>query len=160
MMALIQNNLQADLKIIRALEDAGSLEKGLKVASGWMAEANKAGERHPIRLDILAETFRRADVADTARRAETEMINLLASVIEDARTRGEAETGVSSREAAALIVAFTDGILSHAALNPFPPKQMAAAFFKFVGDALGLTSEKARRNTLPAEKRNRRRKRQ
>lgn len=95
MMALIEDNLRADLDVIRRL-----------------ASAEVGDEQHPIRLDILAETFRRQDVAEAARRAETEMVGTLASIIEETKTRGDATTRLDAREAAALIIAFTDGLLS------------------------------------------------
>lgn len=158
MMGLIQSNLEADLRIIQMMKDAGSLEEGLKAVSAWIGRASDGGQQHPIRLDILAETFRRADVADAARQTEIMMVDLLASLIEDGQIRGEVEAGINSHEVATLIVSLTDGILSHGAISIVPAEQRAAAFFKCVCKILGLPAEITRNVPTKTKNVNHRRK--
>lgn len=143
-MALIEDHLQADLGVIQMLAGADNLAEGLKAAGAWIANADVRDEQHPIRLDILAETFRRKDVAQVACRAENEMISALAVAIEDAKGRGEVTDNVDARESAALIVAFTDGVLSRIAVSPLSSKDVAAAFVDFIGRALGLAQSTGR----------------
>ncbi len=138
MIALIEDDLLEDLKILGMLVNTESVTEALKAAGAWIANADAGGEQHPIRLDILAETFRRPDIADAVRRAESEIVGALATVIEKAKARREIAADVDAHETAALIMAFTDGLLSRIALRPQTFSKMAAAFVDFVGRALGL----------------------
>lgn len=142
--AMVEDNLKADLEIIRMLANAGSFSEGLRVAGSWVANARSSSEIHAIKLEILAETFRRPAIAELTRQAEVQMIRALEQVILRAKERGEVAGEVDAREAAAMIIAFTDGVLSRTSISPLTADATASSFIAFTARALGLRFSAAR----------------
>lgn len=138
MMALVAENLAADLSVIEQLEQAPSLRSGLMAACQWLGQASATDEAHPIRLEILAETFRRPAIAAAVSKAEAELIAAWSQVISRALSRGEISSDLEPQDLAAMLNALTDGLMARLATSNLSSSEMSTIFAQFISRAIGL----------------------
>jgi hypothetical protein len=82
--------------------------------------------------------FRQEEVAATLRRAEIRMIDTLGAVIGKAQVSGEVPDEISTRQAAATIIACIDGFMSRIAFTPISAEAQLAGFVMLITAALRL----------------------
>lgn len=117
-MSLIEESLAGDLALIDSLNDAKSLKQGIMSLGKALFETPPDRQSHALRREILAESCRQEEVAATLKRAEMRMINTHGAVIDKAQVSGEVPDEISTRQAAATIIACVDGFMSRIAFTP------------------------------------------
>jgi len=136
--ALVEEELSNDLAVIQALAEAENFSAGIKIAISRLAEGSDVPAMVQLRLEVLAESFRDPAVAEVVRKGEALTIKALAEILTKAKARGEFTGDFIPEEAAALILAFSDGMLSRLPIGPKPMQELVEPAFSFIAKALGL----------------------
>lgn len=138
--ALVEEELENDLVVVRMLGEASTLYDGLKKAVTQLAGGDVPG-RVQLRQEVLAESFRNPAVAKVVKKGEVLTIKALANILAAARARGEIAANVDPEDMAILILAFSDGVLSRIPLKLRSLSAIVDPAFTFLAATLGLKDD-------------------
>lgn len=136
-LALVEDDLRADLELVALVARAPSLREGLEAASRAMYADAALADLTRLRLDVLTEATRSEAVAAAVRAAEAKMVAAIADLLERAHAKGEIDARIAPHTAAALILSLTDGLGCRIAFQAAGADALGAAGNLFILRALG-----------------------
>lgn len=138
-MALIEEDLAGDLKLVLEVETAGSFREGLEVANRLMGADLDVAQSSRLRLEILAEAARNPAIAAVVKAADDHLVNVLGALVARYQANGELSRDIEPTTAARLIVSLYDGMTSRFAFGLADTDRLIASADGFVFQALAAT---------------------
>jgi AcrR family transcriptional regulator len=136
--ALVEEELKADLAVVRLLEDAPNLHGGLNDAVSRLLSVAETQSAVQLRLEVLAESFRNPVIAAVVKRGEKLIIAVLARILAAAQARGEVRADLDPLKSASFIQALCDGLLCRLPVSPRPLREVSDEALIVLRSHLGL----------------------
>jgi AcrR family transcriptional regulator len=130
-LALAQEDLDADLADVASLRNAATLQDGItKLMLGYAKDASSATATR-LRLEVYAEASRDPKVQAIVIENEVKLIEAVTRLLEKFQATEEIDANLDARSGATVLLSFIDGVFTRLSL----PHQDAE---KFVNDAATL----------------------
>ena len=135
-LALIEEDLTADLDLVSMVDAAGSFRKGLEMTSRLILSDPAMVEDSLLRLEILAEASRNPAIAKVVQRTDDHLVGALTGLIERYQAKVELDPAIRARDAARLIVSLYDGLIGRRGFGEAEDTALIHAADLFVTRAL------------------------
>lgn len=136
-LAIVEDNLQSDLTLIKSILEAEQFIDGLDKA---LRSAVDSGENDALRLQILAEGSRNSYVARRIAVAEGKAVAALSQVIKDASAREKIASDFDPEKLASLLLCFVEGWFGRKTIGLVDFENHRDTILQFISYALGIDS--------------------
>lgn len=134
--ALIEDDLAEDLALIAMVDSSDTLRDGLGQLALLIGSEPTFVESSRLKLEIIAEAARNADIAAVVEAADARMLEALVNLLRRRQLAGEVRPEVDLETNAKLILALYDGLYGRIAFVPDGAQELTRAAGQMIIDAI------------------------
>ncbi|MCZ8373807.1 MAG: TetR family transcriptional regulator [Beijerinckiaceae bacterium] len=130
--AIAEEDLNADLALLAMIKSAGSIEKAMELAVDAITHEARDPSVSRLRLEVSTEATRNPGVAKVVRRAEQMQRAALEDWIRQSQARGEMSADIDPETSAFALLCLIDGAFARVATGVLPPDSAARELMRAI----------------------------